>query len=99
MSAGSENLGRCAAGMASLCRCGDARLRCLEVTELDQFVLHARDRRSEILGAGIERQLRRYRRLVRIADPGELADLARERLLVEALRVALDALLERGRDV
>ena len=39
------------------------------------------------------------RLLVRIGDAGEMLDLARERLLVEALRVALGAHLERRRDV
>ena len=39
------------------------------------------------------------RRLVRVVDAGEALDLARERLLVEALDVAARALVDRGGDV
>ena len=49
--------------------------------------------------ARIEGELRVLRRLVGIADAGELFDLAGDGLCIEALHVALDALLERRRDV
>ena len=54
---------------------------------------------AEVERAGVERHLGGVGRLVGVAHAGELRDLAGERLLVEALRVAADALLERRRDV
>ena len=39
---------------------------------------------------GVENQLRRLGRFVRLIDAGEILDLARERTLVEALRVTRD---------
>src|SRR5438034_11381487 len=44
-------------------------------------------------------QLGPQRRLVRIGDPGEVLDLAGQRLLVESLDVAPDTLLDRAADV
>src|SRR5436190_20266181 len=47
---------------------------------------------------GVQRQLGRRRRLVRIVDAGEAAELAAPRLGVEALAVARLADVERGVD-
>src|ERR1700722_19077887 len=45
--------------------------------------------------SGIERQLRRLRRVIRLIDAGEILALSRQRALVQALRIAGDDGLER----
>src|SRR6478609_8746749 len=50
-------------------------------------------------GARVDAELRRKGLLVRIADARELGDLAGDGLLVKALHVSFDALVEGGRDV
>src|SRR5690349_11967934 len=57
-----------------------------------------RDALFDTLPVGAERELRLRGRLVRRGDAGELLDLSRTRLLVEALHVALLADLERALD-
>ena len=57
---------------------------------------HGRRRLGGLAAGGVEAELRVRRLLVRVRDAGEVLDLAGERLLVEALRVALGADLERA---
>src|SRR3990170_1154689 len=69
----------------------------LDVAELLQLREDVLERVDRLLDHRVQDQLRVLRRLVRIVDPGEARDLAGERLLVQALRVAvLRELLHRG---
>ena len=70
-----------------------------EMSELDQEAEHLGRALFERHPTGVDSKLRPKRLLIRIADAGKVFDLARNRLLVEALHVAPYALLERRRDV
>jgi len=50
-----------------------------------------------IFAAGHQVQFGIFRRLIGLIDAGKILDLAGERAAVQALRVACDALLERGK--